>query len=219
MAPVGDIYCVAYRCQHEAASGRQLCRAHQRRLDQGGGLPTADELFPGDPSGHGVFGVVDRSDTGVLCHECGQRFNRVGPHLPRAHHIDVTTYRKRHGIPTAQSLAMPATLDGLPRQKPHPCNRCHTELTTPGKLCTTCGQQRKDELERRRNLPPEQPGWRPLTTHEKADLLKASEDELPSLIHGLQRDHVPSRAIGVVLGRTPFWMSRHHPRPERIKTR
>lgn len=138
--------CVAYRCLEETYKGGRLCRAHQRRLDRGGGLPTAAELLPEDPSGQGLYGFVDRSDSGVLCHECGQRFARLGTHLHRTHHIAVAAYRRRHGIPPAESLAMPPLPNGLPRRKPPTCNRCRIALTIPRKLCTNCNHQRRDEL-------------------------------------------------------------------------
>lgn len=215
MTFVGNIRCVAYRCQDEVARGKRLCLAHQRRLDQGGGLPTAGELSLGDPSGHGLFGVVDRSDTGVLCHECGKRFVNLGVHLQRTHQIDGIVYRRRHGIRAKESLAMTAAPDGLPRRRPHPCKRCNTEITTEGKLCTTCSQQRKDELKRRRSpkVKPERVRWRKLTENEKVELLAARQDELPALIQKLQQDRIPSKVIGQVLGNHPTWMSRHYPRP------
>ncbi|MGO1487838.1 MAG: MucR family transcriptional regulator [Arachnia sp.] len=205
---------MAYRCQEDAVPGGQLCRAHQHRLDRGGGLPTAAETLPGDPSGHGVFGVIDRNNTGVLCHECGQRFARLGNHLRRAHQMNATLYRQRHGLPAAESLSMPPSPDGLPQSKLHPCSRCHTEFTTPGRLCPTC-RQHKNERKRQRQLEAEskKPQWRTLTTTEEKELLTAPVDELSDLIERLQQDRIPSKAIGGVLGRDPVWMSRHHPRP------
>ena len=206
---------MAYRCLDESAPGRRLCRDHQRRLDRGGGLPTAAERFPGDPSGHGIFGVVDRSTDGVLCHECGERFDRLGPHVQRAHHTNVATYRRDHGISAADSLAMPPTPDGRPWRKPRPCRRCKVELITWGKLCAHCSQRRQQELHRRRNpeLYPQPPKWRTLTKNEQEELLTATAEELPPLITRLQHERVPSKVIGETLGHAPAWMSRHHPRP------
>lgn len=206
---------MAYRCVDEVAKGGRLCRAHQRRLDRGGGLPTSCEKFPGDSSGHGLFGFVDRNDSGVLCHECGQRFAALAPHVLRTHTMEVAAYRHLHGLDAAESLAMPRSVDGLPRRRPHPCNRCGTEVTTSGKLCANCGQERKVELERRRNAEakPKRPRWRPLSEKEQAELLAAGGDELAVLVQMLQRDRVPSREIGDVLGRSRLWMSQHHPGP------
>lgn len=212
---VGEKRCVAYRCLQEPARERRLCREHQRRLDRGGGLPTASELLSGDPSGRGVFGYVDRDDVGVLCHECGHRFARLGVHLHRTHQLQVALYRRRHGIRASESLAMPPLPDGSPRRKPHTCNRCATVLTTPDKLCVNCRQQRRMDLEERREhtaKPPTRERWRTLTNDECAELLAADPGELPRRVRELQQDRVPSYAIGEVLGRNPAWMSLHHAR-------
>lgn len=208
--------CVAYGCVEVASRGGQLCRAHQRRLNQGGGLPTAAEPQLGDSSSCGTFGVVDRNGSGVLCHECGRRFARLPRHLKNAHQITSAMYRQRHGIPPNESLSMPALPDGRRRSDPHPCERCDIEVITPGKLCGVCSTQRRREREerRRRAAEPSRPRWRPLTNDESAQLLDATPDDRPTLIQALQRDRVPSRAIGTVLGRKTTWMAQHHPRPE-----
>lgn len=175
----------------------------------------AGERFSGDPSGHGLFAVVDRDDTGVLCHECGQRFISLAPHLLSTHRINAATYRQSHGIPASESLAMPPPADGLPRRKSHPCKRCSTIITTPGKLCGACSQQRRHDLHRRRppELHPKPPTWRQLTDEEKTELLTAIPDELAAVISRLQYDRVPSKAIAETLGYAASWMSRQHPRP------
>lgn len=97
--------CVAHRCPEKAAAG-QLCPKHQKRLDSGSGLPTADEPTYGDPSGHGVYGQVDVDEYGVLCHECGHRYPKLGHHL-RSHKLAVAEYRAAHGLSRQVSLNVP----------------------------------------------------------------------------------------------------------------
>ena len=79
--------CGAFGCVMQ--TGDPLCVFHARRVRRGLGLPTAAYLRVGDPSGHGVWGRVDRTAEGVLCHECGQRFASLGIHLARAHELTV----------------------------------------------------------------------------------------------------------------------------------
>ena len=79
--------CGAFGCVMQ--TGDPLCVFHARRVRRGLGLPTAAYLRVGDRSGHGVWGRVDRTAEGVLCHECGQRFASLGIHLARAHELTV----------------------------------------------------------------------------------------------------------------------------------
>lgn len=132
--------CVAFRCDAPAGV-TGLCRAHQRRLDSGGGLPTANELFTGDLSGHGRYGIIDVSDVGILCHECGERFASVAQHVLRTHQLDPGDYRLRHGLQPRQSLGLPR--DGTVRRRPKMCS-CGAVFTTPGKRCQEC--RRKNPL-------------------------------------------------------------------------
>lgn len=206
--------CVAFGCTTETAG--RLCVFHARRLRRGLGLPTAADLRVGDPSGHGVWGVVDRSEDGVLCHECGQRFARLGVHLARAHELTVREYRDRHGIADEESLAIASV--GRPRRRAHPCWRCGTILTVPGKLCPDCRVARRVELEackaaQAEPKPPKPPRWRRLTLEEWDQLLRVAPGDLGSLIESLQRSRVTSAEIAAVLGRTPTWMAQNHPRP------
>lgn len=84
-----------------------------------------------------------------------------------------------------------------------------------GRLCSDCKQWRCRDLEerRRRSLEPRRKRWRPLTDLEVEQLLAVEPDELRDLVQALQRDRVPSRAIGKVLGHGSTWMAQHHPRP------
>lgn len=207
--------CVAFGCETETRG--QLCRVHARRLRLGLGLPTAADAQRGDRSGFGVFGVVDVAPDGVLCHECGERFVRLGSHVVRAHRLGMGVYRERHGIVRGESLALPVT-PGVPRRRPHPCRRCGVSVMVPGKLCEGCRVDRLRVLEERRAaalLPrPPKMRWRELTEAECEALRGAGPEELAVLVPELQLSRVPSVAIGEVLGRGQEWMMRNFPRPD-----
>lgn len=211
---MGMSRCGAFGCTTETAD--PLCVFHARRVRRGLGLPTVDDLRVGDPSGQGVWGRVDRTAEGVLCHECGQRFASLGIHLARAHELTARVYRDRHGIPDEESLAVVSA--GRPRRRAHPCGRCGTILTVPGKLCDDCRVARQAELENRQTAlaepRPAKVRWRRLTGEERDDLLRAAPEETPSLIASLQRSRVTSAEIAAVLGRSQKWMARTHPRPD-----
>ena len=170
----------------------------------------------GEASGHGLWALVDRTASGILCHECGRRFASLGIHLNRAHDISTRAYRHRHGLPAKESLTVRGTAD-QPRRRPHPCGRCGTELTAPGKLCADCRVVRQQEAEDRRlaaSMPRlRRQRWRPLTDEERDRLVNSRRDEVGPLIEALQRDSVASVEIGTALGRSQTWMARHHPRP------
>lgn len=207
--------CVAFGCETQTAG--QLCRFHARRLKRGLGLPTEKDPRVGDPSGHGLWGLVDRAEGGLRCHECGQRFANLGIHLARTHNLSARLYRDRHGIPDEESLAVPSK-PGQPQRRPHPCRRCGTVLTVPGKLCAECRLEREREREDRRIArampkPPRRQRWRALTDDERHQLLTVPAEDARPLIEALQRSRVTSAEIAQVLGHSPGWMVRHHPRP------
>ena len=211
---MGMSRCGAFGCTTETVD--PLCIFHARRVRRGLGLPTVDDLRVGDRSGHGVWGRVDRTAEGILCHECGQRFASLGIHLARAHELTVRVYRDRHGIHDEESLAVASA--GRPRRRAHPCGRCGTILTVPGKLCDECRVTRLVELENRQAAlaepRPVKARWRRLTGVERDDLLRAAPEEVGSLIASLQRSRVTSAEIAAVLGRSQKWMARTHPRPD-----
>jgi len=142
---MGMSRCGAFGCTTETVD--PLCIFHARRVRRGLGLPTVDDLRVGDRSGHGVWGRVDRTAEGILCHECGQRFASLGIHLARAHELTVRVYRDRHGIHDEESLAVASA--GRPRRRAHPCGRCGTILTVPGKLCDECRVTRLGRVSQR----------------------------------------------------------------------
>lgn len=199
--------CVAHRCPEEALPGHQLCRRHQRRLEAGGGLPVAGDPVPGDPSGHGRYGILDTNEYGVLCHECGERFASVGIHSQRTHHLSAGEYRQRHGV--EGSLRIPS--GEAPRRRAKPCRWCGKVLTTRRKTCDECLARRRS-LRQAPKLP--RPRWRELSAEEAATLVEAEGDELAVLVQALQANHVSSRTIGGVLGLRPQQMSARYPRAE-----
>ena len=198
--------CVAHRCQEKAARG-PLCAQHKRRLDAGGGLPTCHEKAIGETSGHGTFGQIDRNTFGVLCHECGQRFTKLGKHINGTHGMSVREYRREHGLEwLPDGLALP------PGQRAvRECIRCgevHRETTRRCKRCLA---------EMRALKPPREPRtrWRRLTPAETESLRAADEAELPGLVGSLQLDRVPSEDIRQVLGLSFRKMAARFPKPRR----
>lgn len=65
-------------------------------------------MNPGEPSGHGRYGILDDDGERVLCHECGRWFKSVGAHLPGGHGMDVKEYRVKHGLPLSMPLVSAA---------------------------------------------------------------------------------------------------------------
>lgn len=133
--PFRAMECVAYRCT-EPQVALWLCRRHLRRLEQGGGLPTANEPAVGDSSGHGIFGRLDINELGMLCHECGHRFASVGVHAFRVHDLTGDQYRQRHGLEPEDSLTVPLR-PGVRRRRAKQC-RCGQWFTIKAKRCPDC---------------------------------------------------------------------------------
>lgn len=199
--------CAAHRCPEAALPDDQLCRRHRRRLEAGGGLPTAGEPVLGDPSGYATYGRLDVGQGGAVCHECGQLFINVGIHAQRVHRISAEEYRRRHGV--EGSLALPPG-DG-PRRRPKACPRCGRVVISRRRTCDECWTA---ELERRAQRPAPRPRWRQLKP-EEADALRAAEqDELPQLVGTLQADRVPSTQIAEALGVSRQRMTLLYPRAE-----
>lgn len=84
-----------------------------------------------DPSGFGRYGIFDANEHGVLCHDCGDRFAKLGIHVRLTHHCSMEEYRALHGI--EQWTPGPFFTDS-PRRRAHPCRRCGTILIRPQKL-------------------------------------------------------------------------------------
>lgn len=54
--------------------------------------------------GFGLYGVVDESAEGLLCHECGERHFHLGVHVARGHGITARRYRELHGLHLRRGL-------------------------------------------------------------------------------------------------------------------
>ena len=55
-------------------------------------------LRVGDRDGFGRYGLVDETDDGLLCHECGGCFRHLGLHAFRAHGLTADEFRVAHGL-------------------------------------------------------------------------------------------------------------------------
>lgn len=68
------------------------------------------------PSGHGLLGIVERDETGVLCHECGRWLGGLSYHLSRVHSMTVAEYRQEHQLPAGEPLVSRGTSALISRQ-------------------------------------------------------------------------------------------------------
>lgn len=84
------------------AVARGLCRRHYSQQRRGRLAPDGPQS--GDPSGFGRYGVIDRDEWAIACHECGAQFPRLAAHLTRDHGMTVAQYRARHGLPRTVGL-------------------------------------------------------------------------------------------------------------------
>lgn len=103
--------CSVPSCDRTAVA-RGLCMRHYKRQRRGAPLePTGPRV--GEPDGYGIYGVLDRDDDSVLCHECGKRPRSLGAHLGPAHGMTAVEYRAAHGLPRGiplVSLALSALI-------------------------------------------------------------------------------------------------------------
>ena len=63
----------------------------------------------GDVDGHGLFGVLDETAEGLLCHDCGWRGQHLGLHVYRAHGLTASGYRLAHGLKRKRGLVSATT--------------------------------------------------------------------------------------------------------------
>lgn len=63
----------------------------------------------GDVDGHGLFGVLEETDEGLLCHDCGWRGQHLGLHVYRVHGLTASGYRFAHGLKRTRGLVGAAT--------------------------------------------------------------------------------------------------------------
>lgn len=110
-------HCGAHRCLDEATKGRRWWRAHQRKLDQNCGLPTASERLSGEPAGildgRGFDWVSSHffrktvatrlDDAGLTAHQIADNLGHRRPLMP------LDTYMGRN-------VACPKAVDELARR-------------------------------------------------------------------------------------------------------
>lgn len=175
----------------------------------------AAETFPGDPSGHGIYGQLEQTEFGAICHECGHPFISIAVHTSRTHQLSAAEYRRRHGIPRHIPLVADQVSANRASDTPSalrrrlPCRRCGANYTVKGRLCDTCKQNQPPPA-------PKRPRRRALTPDEQVALREAlGTDKLADLIRDLQNTGALSREITRALGRSDSWISRQHPRPGR----
>jgi hypothetical protein len=89
-----------------------MCTLHAARAKEGKPLHPDHERV-GEPSGFGLYGVVTRTDTTVLCHECGREFRALVQHLRQAHSLTVAAYRRQHGLAENDPLWCQDSLDAI----------------------------------------------------------------------------------------------------------
>lgn len=58
----------------------------------------------GDVDGHGLYGMLDKTSDGLVCHECGRAFPNLGLHAWRGHGITAAKYRETHGLQRRRGL-------------------------------------------------------------------------------------------------------------------
>lgn len=111
--PIGPVRkCSAEGCMR-AEWARGLCNTHYARLHTSG---VVQEHHVGDPVHTGYWGIVDENDEGVLCYECGKRFQSLGTHLPGAHGMKAKAYKDKYGIPRGRSLSIKKLRDANKRR-------------------------------------------------------------------------------------------------------
>jgi len=75
----------------------------------GGNQSIVAEMRVGDVDGHGLFGVLDETADGLLCHDCEWRGQHLGLHAYRAHGRSAASYRIAHGLKRTRGLVGAAT--------------------------------------------------------------------------------------------------------------
>lgn len=92
-------------CDRPARPGAAgLCALHQRRKLRGEPMTQPHDLVGQTPSGCGLLGIVERDETGVMCHECGRWLGGLSWHIAKTHQMTVAEYRQRHQLPATVPL-------------------------------------------------------------------------------------------------------------------
>lgn len=75
--------------------------------DESAPLPHA--LNFGDVDGFGRFGILQETEEGVICHQCGGAYAHLGLHSAKAHDLRSVNYRIKHGLRRSTGLVAEAT--------------------------------------------------------------------------------------------------------------
>lgn len=91
--------CIAPDCDRPAVA-RGMCMMHYKRVRAGKPLEIDKH---GRPAGFGQYGVLDRDEDSVLCHECGGRYPNLSAHVP-AHGYTARQYKQHYGLPLTKGM-------------------------------------------------------------------------------------------------------------------
>lgn len=80
-----------------------LCQRHYKQ-QRTGRLRDPHEPQVGSSAGHGQYGILERDEDSVLCHECGRRLQSLAWHLRKAHEMTAEDYRQAYGLGRSQEL-------------------------------------------------------------------------------------------------------------------
>ncbi|MEU4607495.1 CGNR zinc finger domain-containing protein [Kribbella sp. NPDC023972] len=58
----------------------------------------------GDEDGHGLYGLLEETADGLVCHECGRALPNLGLHAWRGHGMTAAQYREKHGLQRRRGL-------------------------------------------------------------------------------------------------------------------
>lgn len=118
--------CSVEGCSRPAIA-RGECGLHYARRAKG--RPgDGEERRLGHPDGAGVYGVLDETEEGILCHECGRRFRSLGNHARLAHALTAAEYRDKHGLPRGRALIARDLRDTLGRStRVHAIRAAHVD--------------------------------------------------------------------------------------------
>lgn len=67
----------------------------------------------GECDGHGLYGVLDEDEEGLLCHESGRRFTYLGLHAWKGHGLTADDYRAAHGLSRSRGLITSDTREAI----------------------------------------------------------------------------------------------------------
>lgn len=71
--------------------------------------PLPHDLNFGDVDGFGQFEILEETEEGVICHECGGAYAHLGLHSAKAHDLLTVDYRIKHGLRRSTGLVAETT--------------------------------------------------------------------------------------------------------------